>query len=170
MKTSLIWERKLSPKSRKHKESHPRRTIPRYTVIKWTNMKNKEKILKSNKGKATENILGNPHKTKQILQQKLCRPEGTGIIYFKWWKEKKTKQNKTNKPTTRNIIPSKALVQIWWRNQKLHKQAKVPRIQHHWTSFTTNAKEISLGRKEKVTTRNKRLIKWESSPVKANIQ
>ena len=33
------------------------------------------------------------------------------------------------------------------RNQKLSRQAKVKRIQHHQTSFTTNAKGTSLGRK-----------------------
>ena len=36
---------------------------------------------------------------------------------------------------------------IWQRNQKLHRQEKVKRIQHHRTSFPTNAKGISLGRK-----------------------
>ena len=34
-------------------------------------------------------------------------------------------------------------------NQKLSRQAKVKRIQHHQTSFTTNAKGTSLGRKHK---------------------
>ena len=51
--------------------------------------------------------------------------------------------------TTKNILPSKTLVQIWWRNQKLSKQAKVKRIQHHQASFTTNAKGTSSGRKHK---------------------
>ena len=35
---------------------------------------------------------------------------------------------------------SKDLIQIQWRNQKLFRQAKAKRIQHHQTSFTTNAK------------------------------
>ena len=35
------------------------------------------------------------------------------------------------------------------RNQKLSRQAKVKRIQHHQTSFTTNAKGTSLGSKHK---------------------
>ena len=38
------------------------------------------------------------------------------------------------------------------------------------TIFTTNAKGTSVGRKEKVTTKNKKIRKWESSQVKANIQ
>ena len=48
-----------------------------------------------------------------------------------------------------NTLPSKTLIQIWQRNQKLSRQAKVKRIQHHQTSFTTNAKGTSLGRKHK---------------------
>ena len=52
-------------------------------------------------------------------------------------------------PTTQNTLPSKTLFQIWWRNQKLSRQAKVKRIQHHKTSFRTNAKGTSLGRKHK---------------------
>ena len=46
-------------------------------------------------------------------------------------------------------LPSKDLMQIQWRNQKLFRQAKAKRIQHHQASFTTNAKETSLGRKHK---------------------
>ena len=33
--------------------------------------------------------------------------------------------------TTKNTLPSKTLLQIWWRNQKLSRQAKVKRIQLH---------------------------------------
>ena len=51
-------------------------------------------------------------------------------------------------------LPSKDLIQIRWRNQKLYRQAKVKRIQHHQTSFTTNAQGTSLGRKQK-TYKNK---------------
>ena len=43
-------------------------------------------------------------------------------------------------------LPSKDLIQIRWRSQKLFRQAKAKRIQQHQTSFTTNAKENSLGR------------------------
>jgi len=51
-------------------------------------------------------------------------------------------KDETEEPTTKNILPSKTLVQIWWRNQKLFRQAKVKKIQHHPTSFTENAKEL----------------------------
>ena len=49
----------------------------------------------------------------------------------------------------KNVLPSKAVIQIRRRNQKLYRQAKAKRIQHHQTSFTTNAKGTSLGGKHK---------------------
>ena len=61
---------------------------------------------------------------------------------------------KGKKPTTKNTLPSKVLIQIWWRNQKLYREAKAETIEHHQTSFTTNAKGTSLGGKEKATIRN----------------
>ena len=67
-------------------------------------------------------------------------------------------------------ISNKALIHIEWRNQKCCRQAKAERIQHHQTSFTTNAKGTSLGRKEKATSRNKKITKWKISMVKANLQ
>ena len=35
---------------------------------------------------------------------------------------------KGKKTTTKNTLPSKTLIQIYWRNQKLSRQAKVKRI------------------------------------------
>ena len=52
-------------------------------------------------------------------------------------------------PTTKNTLLSKTLLQIWWRNQKLSRQAKVKENSAHQTSFTTNAKGTSLGREHK---------------------
>jgi len=43
----------------------------------------------------------------------------------------------------------KAVIHISWRNKKFSRQAKVKGVYHHQTSFTTNAKGISLGRKHK---------------------
>ena len=80
------------------------------------------------------------------------------------------KSGEREKPTTKCTLPSKAPVQIWQRNQKLYRKAKAKRVQHHQTSFTTNAKGTSPGRKEKATMRNKESTKWESSLVKENIQ
>ena len=49
----------------------------------------------------------------------------------------------------KNTLLNNSLLHISWRNQKLHIQAKVKRIQHHQTIFTTYTKETSLGREEK---------------------
>ena len=62
-------------------------------------------------------------------------------------------------------LPGKDLIQIQWRNQKLQRQAKAKRIQHHQTSSTTNAKGTSLSGKHKRTkgptkTNPKQLRKW----------
>ena len=51
------------------------------------------------------------------------------------------------------ILYPATLVQIWQRNQKLSRQAKVKRIQQYQTSFTTDAKQTSLGRKLKTRKR-----------------
>ena len=47
-----------------------------------------------------------------------------------------------------SILYPVRLFQILWRNQKLFRQAKVKRFQHHESSLTTNAKGTSLGRKQ----------------------
>ena len=68
-----------------------------------------------------------------------------------------TQSPEKEEPTTKNTLPSKALIQIRQRNQKLYRQAEAKRIQHHQTSCATNAKGTSLGGKEKATTRNKKI-------------
>ena len=40
---------------------NPRRNMPRHILIKLTKIKDREKNIKSNKGKATNNIQRNPH-------------------------------------------------------------------------------------------------------------
>ena len=40
---------------------NPKRNMPRHTLIKLTNIKHKEKNIKSSKGKATNNTHGDPH-------------------------------------------------------------------------------------------------------------
>ena len=55
----------LSTKSRKRRVPYrinPRRNRPRHVLIKLSKIKYKEKNIKSSKGKATNDIQGNPHK------------------------------------------------------------------------------------------------------------
>ena len=60
------------------------------------------------------------------------------------------------KSITKITIPSKDLIQNWWRNKKLFRQAKVKRIQYHQASFTTNVKGTYIVKKYK---RRKRIYK-----------
>ena len=89
----------------------------------------------------TNNIQGNSH---QAISWFLNR-NSTSQKRMAWY----IYSDDREEPTTKNTLPSKTLLQIWWRNQKLSRQAKIKRIQHHQTSFTTNAKGTSLGRKHK---------------------
>ena len=59
-----------------------------------------------------------------------------------------TERDERKTPTTKDILPSKALIQIYRRNQKLYTQEKAKRIQHHQTIFTTYAKWTTLGGKK----------------------
>ena len=56
---------------------------------------------------------------------------------------------KGKKPTIKITLPSKNLIQIQRRNQKLYRQAKAKRIQQHQSSSSTNAKGLSLDRKHR---------------------
>ena len=64
-------------------------------------------------------------------KQKFYSTEGSFKAYLK---------NEWEKPTTKITLPSKDLVQNQWQNQKLYRQAKAKRIQHHQISFIKNAK------------------------------
>ena len=99
-----------------------------------------------------------------IFQQKLSKPERNVTVHLKWWQEE---------PTAKNTLPSKALIQIWWRNQNLSRQTEVNRIQDHRTSFTTNVKGTSLGSKHKRRKRPtehkpkiiKKMVIWSYTPI-----
>ena len=56
----------------------------------------------------------------------------------KWHDMLKVIKGKNLQPRTL----SKALVQIWQRNQKFYRQEKAKRIQQHQTSFITNAEDL----------------------------
>ena len=81
------------------------------------------------------------HLRELIFQHKLCRLEGNTRIYLKYWKGK---------------IYDQDLIQNWWRNKKLFRQAKVTRIQYHQTSLTTNIKGTYIVKKYK---RRKKIYK-----------
>ena len=133
---------------------NPRRNMLRNTVIKQTKVKTMKNI-KSNKRKVTNNIQGNSHK---VINWLLNR-NSTSQKRMAWY----IYSDDREEPTTKNTLPSKTLLQIWWRNQNLSRQRDVKRIQHHQTSFTTNAKRTSLGRKHK---RRKRSTENKAKTIK----
>ena len=101
----------------------------------------------------TNNIQGNSHQAISSFLNRNSTSQKGMAQYIKSDEREETK--------TKNILPSKTLLQIRWRNRKPPRQAKVKRIQHHQTSlaFVVNTKGTSLGRKHK---RRKRLIKNKS--------
>ena len=74
-----------------------------------------------------------------------------------------TYSDEREKPTMEITVPSKDLIQIRRRNQKLYRQAKAERIEHHQTSSPTNAKGYSLDRKQKrsINSNPKQQSKWQ---------
>ena len=89
----------------------------------------------------TNNIQGNSH---QVISWFLNRNSTSqkGMAGY-------IESDEREEPTTKDTPPSKTLLQVWWRNQKFSRQAKVKRIQYHQSSFTTKAKGTSSGRKHK---------------------
>ena len=63
------------------------------------------------------------------------------------------------KSTTKITVPSKDLIQNWWRNQKLFREAKVKKIQYHQTSLTTNVKSQEIQEKKKIYKNKPQTIK-----------
>ena len=91
-----------------------------------------------------------------ISQQKLYKPEGNGTIYLNWWKENIYNQEHSTQQDSDSDLTGKAKAF----------QIKVKRIHHHQTSFTTNSKETSLGRKLK---RRKRLTENKPQTIKKTV-
>ena len=58
--------------------------MPRHILIKLTNIKHRERILKATREKQHVTYKGNPICLTADLQQKLFRPEVNGRIYLKY--------------------------------------------------------------------------------------
>ena len=71
-----------SPIQDKPKEKHAK------TQTNQTNKDYTQRILKAAREKQQVTYKGNPIRLTAIFQQKLCRPEGNGRIYLKYWKGK----------------------------------------------------------------------------------
>ena len=126
---------------------NPRRNTPRHILIKLAKIKYKEKILKVAREKQQITYKGLPIMlTADLLAETLqARRE--------WQDTFKVRKGKKLQP--RLLYPARISFRFDGEI-KFYRQAKVKRIQHQQTSFTTNAKGSSLGRKQK---RRKRLTK-----------
>ena len=60
-----------------------KRPPPRNIIIKMTKVKGKERILKAAREKQRVTYKGTPKGYQLIFQQKLCRQDGSGMIYLK---------------------------------------------------------------------------------------
>jgi len=108
---------------------------------KVTKIKRKERILKASREKQQVTYKGNPiHLTVDLSTETLqARREWQDIL----------KVQKGENLPLRYTPHGKDLIQNWWRNQKLYKQAKIKRIQYYQTSFTKNFKRTYIVRKYK---------------------
>ena len=62
---------------------NPRRNTPRHILIKLAKTKDKEKLLKATREKRQITYKGTPIRLTADFQQKLYKPEGSGMIYLK---------------------------------------------------------------------------------------
>ena len=119
---------------------NPRRNTPRHTVIKLTKIKDRDKILKATREKWKITYKGTPIRLPADFSIETLQARREWHDIFKVMKGKNLQP--------RILYPAR-LSFIFDRNQKLSRQAKVKRIQHHQTSFTIKAKGTYLGKKPK---------------------
>ena len=117
---------------------NPRRNVPRHILSKLTKIKYRERILKAREKQQVKYKWNLISLTTDLSAETLqARRE---------WQDT-FKVLKGEKYTTKITVPSKDLIQDWWRNKKLFRQAEVKRIQYHQTSFTTNIKGTYIVKK-----------------------
>ena len=105
-----------------------------HIFIKLTKIKHKEQMLKAARKKQQ---IAN-----KMITLRLTADLSTDILQARRkWQDILIMKGK--KPTTKINLSSKDLTQIQRRNQKLYRKAKIKRIQHHQTSFTTKTKGTS---------------------------
>ena len=137
---------------------NPSKNTPRHILIKLTKIKFKENILKAASEKQKITYKGILIRLSADFSAKILQARREWQDILKVMKAK-------NLQPSKSTLPSKDLIQIRWRSQKLFRQAKAKRIRHQQTRFTTNAKETSLSgkhkrRKRPTKTNPKQLRKW----------
>ena len=94
---------------------NPRRNTPRHTLIKLSKIKYKEKILKAAREKQQITYKGIPIGSTRDLSAGSLQARRQGQDIFKVMKGKNLQPR----------LPSKDLIQIRWRNQKLCRKQKL---------------------------------------------
>ena len=136
---------------------NPRKNTRRHTLIKLTKIKFREKILKASREKQKITYKGIPIRLSADFSVETLQARREWQDILKVIKEKNLQP--------RLLYPARISFVFNREVKKLFRQAKAKRIQHHQTSFTTNAKETSLGgkhkrRKRPTLTNPKQLRKW----------
>ena len=152
--------KKQSPKSRKHRVAHSinsRRNTQRHILIKLTKIKCKEKILKAAREKQQITY-------KEIPIRLSADFSAESLQVRKEWNDI-FKVMKGENLQARLLYPVR-ISAVSMEKSKALQASKTKRIQHHKTSFTTNAKGPSLGGKHKrrktpTKTKQKQLRKWQ---------
>ena len=147
-------------KSRKHRVPYrinPRRNMPRHILIKLSKIKYKEKILKAAREKQQIIYKGIPIRLTPDLSAETLQARREWQDIFKGMKG--------NKLQPRLFYPARISFRFSEEIKNLYRQTKAKRIQHHQTSFTTNAKGTALSGKHKrrkgpTKTNPKQLRKW----------
>ena len=120
---------------------NPRQNTPRHILIKFTKIRHKEQILEAARGKQQIAHKGIPIRITAYLSIETLQDRREWQDILKVMKE--------NNLQPRLLYPARISFKYEGENQKLYRQAKAERIQHHQTSSPTNAKGYSLDRKQK---------------------
>ena len=118
---------------------NPRRNTLRHIVIKLTKIKDRDKMLKATREKWQITYKGTLLRLSADFLTETLQARGKGVVYLKWWKGRSGNQEYPTKQDSPSVLIEKSKTF----------QTKVKRIQQHQTSFSTNAKGTSLGRKHK---------------------
>ena len=118
---------------------NPRRNT-RYIIIKLTKTKDRDKILKATKEKQQITYKGTSNRLSADFSIEILQARREWHVIFKVMKGKNLQP--------RTLYPPRRSFRFDGEIKSFPDKQKLKRIQHHQTSFTTNAKGTSLGRKQ----------------------
>ena len=120
---------------------NPRRNTPRHMVIKLTKMKDRDKILRTTCEKQQITYKRTPIRLSADFSTETLQARREWHDIFTVMKGKNLQP--------RILYPASLYLRFDGEIKSFPDKQKLKRIQHHQTSFTTNAKGTYLGRKHK---------------------